>query len=78
MAIIVPVDANIAAGKHYLGIFDAITPSSTQDGISSMICCRLFRDATNEADTYEGDAGLLEFDLHYIIDTLGSREEYTK
>ena len=46
--------------------------------ISSMLICRLYRDATAEADDLATDVYLLEFDLHYEIDSLGSRLEYEK
>ena len=43
-----------------------------------MMVCRLFRDATDAADTYDADAVLLEFDVHYKVNMLGSREETSK
>lgn len=73
-----PADANVVASKHYSTDFAEIVPSATQDGISSMLVCRLFRDANDAADTYEADAGLLEIDFHYEIDTVGSRLVGTK
>lgn len=68
------------AGKHLMTLFSAITPGAgTQDGISSMLICRIFRDATSVADdTYEHDAGLLEIDFHYEKNTIGSRAAGTK
>jgi hypothetical protein len=47
--------------------------------ISTMALCRLSRvadDATN--DTYAGVAQLLEFDIHYQVDSFGSNAEYIK
>jgi hypothetical protein len=44
--------------------------------LSSMIVCRLYRE--NVSNDYPGDAGLLEIDFHYQIDSDGSRQEYTK
>ena len=71
-----PTDANVVAGRHYLTEMDDITPTAGQKGISSMLVCRLFRNATSVADdTYEHDAGLMEFDFHYSSTRLGSREE---
>jgi hypothetical protein len=71
-----PADANVVAGRHYLSSFAAITPSATQDGISGMLVCRLFRNATDATDdTYEADAGLLEIDFHYQMGSAGSRSE---
>lgn len=48
--------------------------------VSSMLACRLFRDATGAGgtDDLDNDAGVLEFDFHYEIDTMGSRSEYLK
>lgn len=37
-----------------------------------IIMCRLFRDADNAADSVSGDANLLGFDVHYMVDSLGS------
>ena len=47
-------------------------------GVSSILVGRVFRDANNSADTYDEDAGLLEFDFHIKLDSLGSREETSK
>jgi len=64
----------LVADTHYMTSFSAITPSASQDGISSMMICRVFRNATDGTDdTYDDDAGLLEIDFHYGKDTLGSR-----
>lgn len=65
-------DLPLVADTHYLTLLGSgITPpESAQTGLSSMLIGRVFRDASN--DTYEGDAGLLEFDLHYQMDALGS------
>lgn len=46
--------------------------------LSTMLLCRLFRDATNLNDTYPGDAFLLEIDFHYQKDDLGSVQEWVK
>jgi hypothetical protein len=68
------------AYKHILTSFTAITPGAgTQDGISSMMVCRIFRNATDAVDdTYDDDAGLLEFDIHYAMNTMGSKTELAK
>lgn len=66
-----PEDANVVAGKHYLSAFASIPATAT--GMSSMLICRVFRDATH--DNYEHDAGLLEIDFHYQTDKAGSRDE---
>lgn len=67
-------DTTLVAGKHYMSNFSAITPSSNQNILSSMLICRIFRDATSSTyDTYTDDAGLLEIDFHFCLNTLGSR-----
>lgn len=68
--------ADGTAWKHQLASFPAIT--GTGKTISSMIVCRLFRNPADGDDTYGSDAALLEFDIHYQIDSLGSQEETTK
>jgi hypothetical protein len=74
-----PADANVVAGKHYYSEFATLTPTATAGkDISSMLICRIFRDATSLTDNYEQDAGILEFDIHYGIDTLGSRTDLSK
>ena len=40
--------------------------------ISSMLMCRIFRDAENPLDTYNSDAGLIEIDFHIRNNTIGS------
>lgn len=73
-------DTNIIADKHQiteLGMIDA-----TDKQLSSMLVCRVFRDANNkysvDDDDYTEFAGLLEIDFHYQIDAPGSDGEYTK
>jgi len=63
---------------HYLTSLPVVTGSVS--GVSSMIVCRLFRDATGVGlgDSSPHDAGFLEMDFHYEIDTIGSDEIYTK
>ncbi len=46
--------------------------------VSSILICRLWRDSNHSADTYQDDAGLLSFDFHYQIDTVGSRLQFSK
>jgi hypothetical protein len=75
------VNASAASGsqkKHLIAGFTPITPSSDQDGISSMMVCRLFRNSSNVADTYTGNAGFLQFDIHFEKNTEGSRTEFDK
>ena len=70
--------AALDAGRHYLTPFAAITPNVGQATLSSMLVCRVFRDATHTGDDYDDDAGLLEIDFHYEINTVGSREPLSK
>jgi len=46
--------------------------------ISSILICRLWRNSSNAADTYNADAGLLFLDFHILVDGYGSRGEYIK
>ncbi|KAF0198406.1 MAG: hypothetical protein FD166_1459 [Bacteroidetes bacterium] len=65
--------------RHYitkLGPPEGIDGSGK--GISSMLVCRIARRGSNPADTYSGNAGAIEFDFHYQLDTYGSRQEYIK
>lgn len=72
-----PADAALVAKTHYMSSFAEIT--GTGKTISSMLICRIFRNATSATDdTYTADAGLLEFDFHYEVDSLGSRLIGTK
>lgn len=72
-------DETIVANRHYLtelGIIDG----SGIDSVSSMLACRIFRDATGalKTDDFAGTAGLLEIDFHYRVDSEGSETEYIK
>lgn len=51
---------------------------ATGKKISSILVCRIWRDASRAADTYAADAGLLFLDFHIEMDTFGSRSEYSK
>ena len=67
---------DIAAGTaattvHTLTAFDDVTMTS-YSGPSTMLLVRLFRDSTNSSDTHTKDAHLLEFDIHYRVNSLGS------
>jgi len=73
---LVPTSAtgNLALREH------TITPLGTISGtgydLSSMLVCRLFR--VNKSGDYSGDAGLLEIDFHFEIDSNGSNEDFEK
>jgi hypothetical protein len=61
---------------NQLADFTAIT--GTSKTISSILVCRLFRDADHANDTFAYDASLLSIDFHVEMDTLGSHEVTTK
>jgi len=68
--------ADGTAKKHQVASFSGI--SGTGLTISCMLICRLFRDAGDAADTYDEDAALHEIDAHIEVNTIGSRDEWTK
>ena len=74
-----PADSSLVAGRHYLTEIGDISGSG-KTNVSSMLVCRVFRDAggTLKTDDYGDLAGLLEIDFHYERDSDGSREEYIK
>ena len=67
---------NLIGNKHYVSPFNGIV--GTGKTISSMLSCRIFRDAANALDTFTGAAGLMEIDFHIEMDTIGSDEEWNK
>ena len=74
-------DTDITANKHYISSFSAITPSASQDGISSVLIGRLYRNSAATEDTYNvanNKCGLLYIDAHYEVSTCGSRTEFSK
>jgi len=50
----------------------------TGEAISTMLIVRIARLGNDAGDTYGADARLLEFDIHYEVDSLGSLGEFTK
>jgi len=75
---LIPDDANITAGKHYISEFADLTPGSTADGLSSILIGRIFRFSGDASDSYTDKVGLLYIDAHYQINSLGSTDEYSK
>ena len=74
-----PADADVVASKHYVNaINDTTGIVGTGMTISSTLVGRIFRAATAAEDTYEHDAGLLGINLHYEIDSLGSKTVSSK
>jgi hypothetical protein len=70
-------DTLVTADKHHISIIgDGTGIDGTGQTFSSMLMCRIFRDATNATDDYPFDAGLLEIDFHYQIDSLGTNNEF--
>lgn len=64
------------AYKHNMVDFPVISGSGKT--LSSMLVGRLYRNPTDDADTYAYDAALLEIDFHFQIDGLGSVSETSK
>jgi hypothetical protein len=67
--------APASAGKHSLFAFDDIDMSD-HPGTSTMILILLSRLGGNGADDYANTIALLEFDIHYQINKLGTRDEF--
>ncbi len=83
----VPADNPLVADTHYVTeLGDILATGDASEGeASSMMVCRVYRDATDVTDTYGDaaggaklDAGLLEIDFHYQINSRGSIEEDDK
>ncbi len=72
--VLTPADG--IAFKHQLSSFGNI--SGTGKVLSSLLYIRISRIGGEGTDTYTGDALLKEFDIHYEMDTLGSKQEYIK
>lgn len=68
--------ASGVANKHQIAEFAAI--DTTGLGVSAMLCWKLSRIGGDALDTYGSDARLLEFDIHYLVDEVGSAEERSK
>jgi hypothetical protein len=71
-------DTSLVQNKHYISEFVSMSPTSTQNGISSVLIGRLFRNSSNASDTYTNKVGLLYIDVHYEINTIGSSSIHTK
>lgn len=68
--------ANMVANTHYITEFAPLAPSAAQDGFSSTLIARLFRNSSHADDTYTNKVGLLYIDAHIELDKLGSNGEY--
>lgn len=67
---------NNTANQHLITSISSIDGAGKQ--ISDMLILKLTRDPTETEDTYAADARMLEFDIHYEIDTPGSYKEFYK
>ena len=67
--------ASGTTGEQMVASFGAI--DGTGKGISSMFCARIYRDV-DDGDDYNANAAMLEFDIHFEKDTIGSDQEYIK
>jgi hypothetical protein len=64
------------AFRHALTPFDDI--DMTGMTLSDMLLMKISRLGGDAADTYAADAAMMEFDIHYQSDTLGSEYEFVK
>lgn len=64
------------AYQHQIAVFTAIPATALE--ISTILKCRLFRDAAHANDTYNADAVALSLDFHIEKDSDGSEGEYIK
>lgn len=71
-----PVADSDTADVHLITPLPTIAGTGRQ--ISDMLCMRLERVGGHASDTYGADARLLEFDIHYEVDSFGSSQEYSK
>jgi len=71
---------NDTAWEHLLTSFADIdmTDGTSNYSLSTCILFEIARIGGDASDTYGADARLLEFDVHYQIDSLGSEEEFVK
>lgn len=52
--------------------------NGTGKKLSSQLICRLYRNTVDSRDDFDQTAYLIEIDFHYMVDSLGSDEEYIK
>ena len=73
-----PADAALVGDRHYRTDLPDIAGAGKT--ISSVLVCRIFRDATGalQVDDYGNDAFLFEFDFHFKVNSLASRDHDTK
>jgi hypothetical protein len=73
-------EAGLVTGTHHKTSLTASNAGidGTNMKISSLLICRIWRNSSTTGDTYNDDAGLLSFDIHFQIDTVGSRGTFSK
>ncbi|MDT8394012.1 MAG: hypothetical protein RQ761_09205 [Bacteroidales bacterium] len=64
----------VASFRHNMTSFGLIDATGMK--ISSILMCRLWRNG--HTDSYNDNAFLLSFDIHYQTNTIGSRDQYIK
>ena len=65
--------------RHLLSSFGSVAMTDyANSGVSIIGIILISRIGEDQADTYDGIAQLLEFDIHYQRDSLGSRSQYNK
>ena len=64
------------SGETLISSFGSIDMTGYE--LSCLLFWKISRDPADAADTYEQDARLIEFDIHYQIDAMGSEEPFTK
>ena len=72
------VEGANSSTENYHNLTEFADIDGTGKKISSMIVCRLSRNSSHENDTYESPALLLEFDFHFELNNIGSRQELIK
>jgi hypothetical protein len=77
-----PTAAGGTAWVHKLSVLKDGGGNAYIDGtgmtLSSMLVCRLHRNAGAGSDTLAAGVNFLEFDIHYEVDSFGSNSEYIK
>lgn len=66
--------AAAGAYAHQIAAWPAIDATGYRE--SCVLMCRVYRDGSNEADTFTGAAWGLSLDFHHQVSGFGSEEEY--
>lgn len=75
-----PTSGRFVQNAHYITALTASNEGIDGTGkkISSILICRIWRNANAPADTYGDDAGAMFIDFHIQTDGFGSRQEFIK